>query len=210
MAITKLSIFNGALRLLGEEKLSLITDDSPKRYYLDDAWDDGLIKSCLEQGFWNFATRTKELTYVASVEPAFGYKYAFQRPDDYVRLAAFCIDEYFNNTITEYSDEAGFWYCDYTVVYLQYISNDASYGGNYSLWSETFNEFVQAKLADKVKEQITGNDGKYDRIKSALKASRADARSKDAMNGPTKFTALGTWVGARMGSGSNNYRSDNV
>ena len=79
---SKLTLFNGALRLLGERRLASLTEDRPARRYLDDAWDDGLVDDALEQGFWNFATRTVQMTASTSVEPEFGYRYAFQKPDD--------------------------------------------------------------------------------------------------------------------------------
>ena len=53
-------------------------------------------------------------------------------------------------------------------------------------------------LADEVKELVTGNDGKYERIKKALKDARINARSKDAMNQPQQFSTAGSWVQARM------------
>lgn len=204
MANSKLTLYNGSLRLLGERRLALLTEDRPARRYLDDAWDDGLIDEALEQGFWNFATRSVEMTASASVSPDFGYRYAFQKPDDYIRTAALCTDEFFKHTLNEYTDEAGYWFADYDTLFLQYISNDSTYGNDLANWPSTFVRMVQAMLADEVKELVTGNDGKYDRIKKALKDARIDARSKDAMNQPTKFPPTGSWVNARMTSRLNN------
>lgn len=200
---SKLTIYNGALRLLGERRTTL-TEDRPARYYLDDAWDDGLIDDALEQGLWNFATRTVQMTASTSIEPEFGYRYAFQKPDDYIRTAALCTDEFFQSPLYQYTDEANYWFADYDTLFLQYISNDVDYGNNIANWSGTFTAMVEAMLADEVKELVTGNDGKYDRIKKALKDARIDARSKDAMNQPVKFAPAGSWVGARMTSRVNN------
>lgn len=204
MTTSKLSLYNGALRLLGERRLSSLTEDRPARHYLDAAYDDGLIDYLLEQGQWNFATRTIELTNDASITPDFGYQYAFSKPTDYVRLAALCLDEYFKSPLNEYSDEQGYWFCDYDTLYIKYISNDVDYGLDLSLWPQTFVRYAQAELADRVKEEVTGNDGKYERIKKALKDARVDARSKDVMNRPVRFQPAGTFVKARMTSGVNN------
>lgn len=204
MTTSKLSLYNGALRLLGERRLSSLTEDRPARHYLDAAFDDGLIDYLLEQGQWNFATRTVELTNDASITPVFGYQYAFSKPTDYVRLAALCLDEYFKSPLNEYSDEQGYWFCDYDTLYIKYISNDVNYGLDLSLWPQTFVRYAQAELADRVKEEVTGNDGKYERIKKALKDARIDARSKDVMNRPVRFQPAGTFVKARMTSGVNN------
>jgi hypothetical protein len=207
MAATQLSIYSGALRLLGERKLSSLVEDRPARHYLDDAWADGLVNECLEEGFWKFATRSLSLTASPSTVTSFGYSYIFQKPDDYVRTKAICTDPYFLNTLNLYSDDGGYWSADIDTIYVQIISNSIFFGLDYSLWPETFNNFVQAMLADKVKELITGNDGKYDRIKKALKDAKINARSKDAMAGPIKFSEPGTFIKARMqGRITNNYR----
>lgn len=207
MVATQLSIYNGALRLLGSRKLASLTEDSPARRHLDDAWADGLIDSCLEEGFWKFATRSMALTASASTTPDFGYQYAFQKPDDYIKTKAICFDQYFQTSLKNYSDEAGFWFADIDVIYVQIISNDASYGNDYSLYPESFNDFVQAMLADKVKDLITGNDGKHERIKKALKEAKTKARSNDAMAGPQKFSEPGSFVRARMqGRATNEFR----
>lgn len=200
MAASKLSIYNGALRLLGERRTTL-TEDRASRRYLDDAWDDGLIDTVLEHGYWKFATRTVKLNASTSVTPNdFGYRYAFEQPDDYIKLASISADEYFQQTLNQYSDERGFWWMDIDTVYVKYISNDDSYGMNFALWPRSFEKFAQAELADEVKELVTGNDGKYERIKMAKKDAKIDARSKDAMNSPVKFQQAGSWVKARMTS----------
>lgn len=204
MVASKLSLFNGGLRLLGERRLASLTEDRPSRRYLDDAWDDGAVDACLEQGFWSFATRSVELLADTAFTSTFGYKYRFGHPDDYIRLKAICTDEYYSSTLNNYTDENGFWFADYDTLYIQYISNDAAYGMDYSLWTPAFTKYVQAYLADEVKELVTGNDGKYDRIKKALKDAKLDARNKDVMGGPMKFSPMGTWTSARRAGRTNN------
>lgn len=194
----KLGIYNGSLRLLGERALASLAEDRPSRYYLDEAYSDDLIKGCLEDGYWSHATRSVMLVASASLQPEFGYRYGFQKPDDYIKLKAISLDEFFRNTLHQYTDEADYWFCDYDVIYVQYISNDPEYGLNMGKWTKSFSDFVEAKLADSVKGLITGSDGKDERIKRALKEAKKDARSKDAMNRPVKFGQSGTWVSARM------------
>lgn len=204
MTTSKLTLYNGALRLLGERKLASLTETRPALNYLNDAWDDGIVDGALEQGFWNFATRSIQAAASTTVTPEFGYRYAVEKPDDYIRTAAVCVDEFFNTPLIEYEDEANYWLSNYETFYIKYISNAAQYGNDMANWPQSFQKMVQAMLADEVKELITGNDGKYERIKKALKDARIDARSKDAMNQPMKFAARGSWVTARMASRVNN------
>src|SRR3546814_15520749 len=93
MTATQLSLYNGALRLCGEAKLANLTEDREPRYVLDDVWDDGALRHCLQQGLWNFAMRTVEAEYSPSVEPSFGFRRAFDKPIDWVRPAAMARSE---------------------------------------------------------------------------------------------------------------------
>lgn len=200
---TKLRVYNGALRILGERRLSSLTDDVPSRHYLDNAWDDGLVDYILEQGLWQFATRTVKLNASNSIEPDFGFRYAFEKPSDYVRLSKISVDEFQTVRLDRYETEREYFFSDVDVLYISYISNDASYGNDLTLWPETFSRYAQAELADRVKDLVTGSDDKYQKVKAALKEARIDARSKDAMNQPVRFQQIGNWAGARLSS----YRS---
>lgn len=196
---SKLSLYNGALRLLGERKLASLTENREPRRVLDDAWDSDALRYCLEQGLWNFATRTVELTYSPSVDPDFGYQYAFDKPTDFVRLVGISLDEYFASPFNSWTDEAGFWFCDNDTIYVRYVSDDASYGADYSLWPETFAKYVEGFLAMEVAPRILQNAAKEDKIDKMLRKLLTDARSKDAMNEPTKFLPPGSWSRSRAG-----------
>lgn len=205
MTISKITLYNGALRILGERKLSSLSEDRPARYYLDDAWDDGAVDACLEEGFWNWAIRSVQFDPSEDVTPEFGHAYAFEKPADFIRTAGICQDEFFQTPLDNYIDEVDHWFASVDPLYVQYVSNDASYGTNYAAWPESFNKFVQAYLADQIKALVTGNDSVHEKIEKHLKKARINARSKDAMNGPIRFAPSGTFVRARM---SRNIRSD--
>lgn len=200
MGTTKLAVYNGALRLLGERRLASLTEERPPRYHLDDCWNDGLVNYCLEQGDWGFATRTVKLLASPSIDPDFGYEYGFQKPDDFVKTVAISTDEFFSNTLLSYNDEREYIFAPYDEIYYKYISDDAQYGLDLTLWPETFKKFVQAQAAYDTIGLITGSDGKEDRVKRALKEAKRDARSKDVMSRPQKISPSGSFVRARMQS----------
>ena len=110
MATTKLNLYNKALRYLGERTLANLTEERAPRRLLDDVYDQGGIEYCLEQGQWHFAMRTISIDYDTTIEPPFGYKRAFSKPADWVVTSALCSDEYFNTPITQYVDEAEYWF----------------------------------------------------------------------------------------------------
>ena len=80
---TVLGLYNGALRLIKERRLSTVSDAVPSRYLLDDVYA-GAKAYVLEQGQWAFASRSASV--VGSASSNRGYSYRFTKPDDFVRL----------------------------------------------------------------------------------------------------------------------------
>lgn len=195
----KLSVYNAALSLLGQKRLANLADNREERRVLDDLWD-AAVGYCLEEGMWHFAVRTVELSSDAGIEPAFGYRYAFARPDDWVRTAGVGIEPMFNQPLTAVASEAGYWWADTNPLYIRYISSDPSSGGDLSLWPPSFTKFVAAHLAAEACVAILGNTSRLEDLRKLEKQRRTEARSKDAMNEPTTFMPTGTWVNARMGN----------
>lgn len=199
MATTQLSLYNGALRILKERKLVSLTENKEARRVLDDVWED-TIKTALEQGLWNFATRTAKFSAEVGFTPAFGYQNQFLQPSDFVRVVAICSDEYFTNPLNAYTEEAGSWFADESEIYVSYVSNHGDYGSNLSRWPQTFVKYVEQYLATEAGPRITGSDLDTAAEKK-LKAVLNDARSKDAMGEPTRFLPPGRWTAARGNSG---------
>jgi len=198
-AATQLSLYNGALRALGQTKLSSLSEDREARYVLDDEWADDPIKACLEMGLWNFAMASVSITQNVSETPLFGYTYAFDKPANWVRTAAVCYDEYFKTPNLEYNDETVFYFANVTPIYVQYISDDVDYGRDYSIWPESFRTFVHHYLAWKICPTLIKNSSERDVIFELYKEARSEAKNRDAMNEATRFPPQGTWTRGRRG-----------
>lgn len=205
---TKLSLYNGALRIVKERKLASLSENREPRRLLDDAWGDGsttgAVKYCLEMGQWTFATRTVQADYSPSVEPDFGYRYAFDQPVDMVRPTGIFCDAYCQQPLLQYSDERRYWYADLPTIYVSYVSNGADYGADLSLWPESFSKLVEAYLAKEIAGNLTQGDGKVQLAEKHWQAAKLDAKSIDAMNKPTRFTPQGSWGRSRRGWSSRN------
>jgi len=199
---TQLGLYNGALRLMGERRLASLSEDREPQRVLTDIWNDGFVDAVLEQGLWNFAMRAVELDYNTTVTPAFGYSRAFDKPSDWVRTAGVCSDEYLNAPLTRYVEEAGFWFSDLNTMYVRYISNNSSYGGNLGAWPQTFTKFAVAFMAFEASLTLTQDKDKHGAMYSIMTKRLTDAKSKDAMNDPTAFPPQGGWTSARAGTGS--------
>jgi len=197
MTATKLSIYNGALLFIGERKISALTDEIESRRLLDDVWDRDGVNNCLEQGQWNFAMRGAKLEYSPSITPAFGYTRAFEKPSDMLKLAALCSDEFFVAPLLDYSDEAGFWFCELDEIYIKYVSSDSSYGNDYSLWPNSFTRYVEAYFGSQIVWKLTQNSTKEEAKKKEANKLLVQARSDDAMDSPTQFLPPGRWRQAR-------------
>lgn len=206
MAITdaiKLTIYNGALQRLGSRKLASLAENRKPRRVMDDIWgsSSNIVLAALERGEWNFAIRTVEGIYSTSIEPPFGYSRAFDKPDDFRRLVSLSADPYFRTPLTDgqYTDEAGYWFADFDAIYVRYVSDHSDYGLNDSLWTESFKEYLECKMAWEACETITNATSKRDRIERDMMNALRTAKSHDAMSEGVKFPPRGAWSRARHG-----------
>jgi len=199
MPTSKLGLYNEALFLLGERKLTDLTEDREPRRVLDSVYDADAIRTVLEMGQWDFATRTVEIEYSASIDPEFGYQYAFEKPTDLVRLTALCNEPYFSVPFVNYRDERGYWWADDQTLYASYVSDDEEYGGDLSLWPASFARMFALYLAVKACPRIPASESKLERLQKDFKKQRLEAESRDAQGGPAKFAPQGSWASARHG-----------
>ena len=199
MTVSKLNLWNGALTVLGERKLTSLTEAREPRYKLDDIWDNDAVNRCLQHGQWNFATRSVKLESSSSTTPTFGYQFAFDKPSDFIRTVGVTQDEYYDVPLTRYSDEAAWWFSDLDPIYVRYVSNDNEYGQDYAIWPFNFAEYVEHYLAYKLAPRLTGvTYGGDDGPEKALRKMLHKARSTDAMESPAKFPSKGSWASARQ------------
>lgn len=195
----QLSLYNGALRHVKQRRLALLTDESEPRRLLDDVWTDGARNFVLEQAEWKFATRSGRVDYTPSVEPPFGYRYAFSKPADWLRTAALASDEYFRTPLNDFSDENGFWFADLQSIYVKWISNAPTFGLDYSKWPQSFTLYVECYLGWLISPRLLKTKDEVDELESRMDRYLISAKSKDALNGPTSFPPTGSFVRARAG-----------
>lgn len=200
---TRIQLYNAALRLCGDRKLSALTEDREARYLLDGVWDDGGVQACLEKSFWQFATRTVQVDYDTDITPSFGYNRAFSKPSDWIKTAGICQDEYFTTPLLQYSDENGYWYASIDTIYVKFISNGNSYGNDLSIWPQAFADFVAAHFARKIIKKLSGDENKETGLEKLEQKLLTDAKNLDASASPQKFPAPGNWATSRN---TRNYR----
>jgi hypothetical protein len=198
---SKIGLYNQALvEHLGERRLVSLTESREARRAMDDAWDGGTIRACLSAGLWNFAIHTVMYEASPSIEPDFGYRYAFNKPTDWVRTVAIAADENFTSPLMEFNDEAGYWWANLDTIYARYISDDAEYGMNIADWPSNFEKYVAASLAKAACGRITGSKSDKEAIAAEAEKLLSMAKSTDAMDEGAKFPPTGSWVRSRSGS----------
>lgn len=196
----RLSIYQGALRLLGPSELASLTEDRPEKRKLDAAWTPS-VNFMIEQGLWNFAIRTVEMQPDTDVESLFGYDYAYSKPDDWVRTASIGYDEQMREGIREFEDQKGYWYTSINPIYVQYVSNDPSYGWNVGAWRQTFAKALETYLAFECGLPITADRGNRDNLYQLFKNRLKDAKTKDAVDERVREKPPGNWTRSRNSGG---------
>ena len=201
---SKLGLFKGAISHLKEPIVGLaVSDDSIAVNNLNEHYD-GVLSFMLEQGLWNFATRTVAIDSDPSAEPEFGYAYAIPKPDDYAgRIVSISADARFSLPLNDYQEEgglSGYIFCDVDPLYLRYVSNGVGYGLNLGEWPSTFTRAVEYELAFRVAPHLTsmGEDAMDKLEKRKFRALR-DARSKDALNQGSERPPPGRLAQSRVG-----------
>jgi hypothetical protein len=173
---TQLSVYQGALRLLGPHELATLTDDRPERYQLDNAWTDAVAYMLL-QGLWNFAIRT--ITVTESGTPIAGWDYAFTKPSDYVRTV-------------------GKWYANVDTLYVRHVSNHASYGLNITGWPLSFTKALEAYLAFEAGLGVAGDKSNRNDLYQLFEKRLKRAKIIDAFDESVKTSPPGRLVRARV------------
>lgn len=194
---SKLSLYNGALRCLGERRLASLTEARAPRRDLDEVWDDDGVRKCLQMGQWNFAIRSAQFDYDSGIEPPFGYRRVFGKPDDFVRTAGVCTDEFFKCPLTDYQDNNSYWLCDLDTIFVRYVSDDDEYGYDMSKWPPNFASFVEAWFALQIAPRITGSETAKALTQRDVDKLLKAAKATDSMEEPPGFQPTGSWVRAR-------------
>lgn len=186
---TVLSLYNGALRLLKESRLSSTSDDIPSRYYLDDVID-GAKAHVLELGQWTFAKKTASISGTSTT--TLGYAYRFAKPSDFVRLIAISSSSAYYPPLETYDEDATYWYSDVSTIYVSYVSDDASYGGDLTKWPETYAKVVEAYLAVEIAPSLSKSDSLTGHVEGVYDDALRKSLAKDAINRTVRVVSSAT------------------
>lgn len=173
MAISRLSLYNNALILLGERQLTSEYENRPARKVLDEIYGQEAVGACLELARPKFAQVTAKLATPAS-SSVHGFDYVYDLPADFLcivqdpRMPAgggeVYTDDVLQNRVERYLLEGETIATEIaTNVYIRYVSNLITM----SQWTPTFADLVSAYLARVGANRIAPD--KYERAEAAFK-----------------------------------------
>lgn len=189
MGTTAIALYNGALRLIKERRLSTISDAVPSRYLLDDVYA-GAKAYVLEQGQWAFASRSTSIAGSASSNR--GYSYRFTKPTDFVRLISISGSSTYYPPLEAYAEDGTYWFSNQTTIYITYVSNDASYGGDLTKWPETYSRAVEAFMAVEIAPHLTNQPQLIAFAQESYESALKIALAKDCINRTSRIVSAGT------------------
>lgn len=198
-----LKIYNDALLILGQDRLSSGSEDSWRRVALDTSVDTGIVSSILEDIGWQFAMKTVKSDHNPSVDPDFGYAYAHNNPADMLIFDGVYTDEYQRSPLKAYQYEADVIYADHQELYIQYVSTDFVTAP--ATWPATFKRYVAAAIA---KDCAGIFKADANRVELTWKQRKNDAKNLDASQSPPVVILPGSWTKSRF-SGSDSRRDRN-
>ncbi|MCG7985063.1 MAG: hypothetical protein JAY90_20225 [Candidatus Thiodiazotropha lotti] len=200
------TIYNDALMVMGLEEITTNTDDSNRKTKLDRVLDAYLVQDLLEDIGWTFAQKSTKAYYDPSLEPSWGYRHVFKKPDDLGRIKGLFHDEHFQAGIKYYEDEGGNFYCDNDVIYIKYVSTD--WLNTPSQWPAFFKRLVAGRMAKDAAKSLKNEGADYDRSEIEYEKRRDSALSNDAISSPPRVIRNGSWVRARTRGGYRNRPGD--
>lgn len=201
MAASQLQVYNDALGHLEERKLASLTENREPRRLLDDEWGPA-VATLLEEGYWKHALRTVKAEPDSAQAPNFGRSYSYTKPVDWVRTYQLSPDDRFLVLDRNFIDGNGVWVSDLPYFYVRYISNDANFGWNLSLWRPAFTNYLGAYLAWKITPRIKQAADKLDQMEKKMHKLKRHAIAIDAMDAPVGHPPYGTWITSRTPRGS--------
>jgi len=177
-ATTKLIVYNAALREIGGQRLSSLSETSTRLQELDGAWDHA-VEHVLAMQVWSFARRRATLSGVAdtSYPP---YQYRLTKPSDFLRRAWLKIAANDAKQI-DHVEVGAVFYAMRSSGLLEYVSDHAD---NYDPvnWPPHFTRVVTLYLASLVGPKLAriGADDQA-RIDGLMARAMADAERLEAL-----------------------------
>lgn len=195
---SQLDIANWALMLLGEGRLSSLSDDGAKAENISAGWDM-LRDRALRRQAWHFAIQRVELAADVAT-PAWGFDCYYSLAADVVRPLQIS-EFYVAPDLSSYrnADSAPFRIEGRKIatslgapLKVRWVVNSVAVGE----WDASFAALFAAELADYLQPRVVQSDATAQRIASWRMEAMAEAASTNAIEDPPEPLADDTWMAA--------------
>lgn len=175
---SRVSISNLALTILGADRITSLEDNSENARRLNAIYDY-CLEDVLRSHPWNFSMSRQQLARL-STTPIYGYDYEYQLPGNCLRPIVVSDG---TNLITDYKIESRKLLCDYTDVYIKFISNVA----DPNQYTSQFIFVLSSRLAAEIAYAVTNNKSTAEQMFQLYavrlqQAKETDAQESDSVN----------------------------
>jgi hypothetical protein len=186
MALDKLGIYNDALMLLGERRLSTISDAREPRYGMDAIWDLGAVDYCLSVVRPKFAIATSKITS-STTDTDHGYTNVFSLPANFLSVVEVYADSALDQPISRRFIDSTKICVNYSTIYLRYNADNTfaiPSGTDFTVLSPEFVRVLTAYMAREYAMRVSPDD--VDKIESLYISRVKDAMEIDKQNEPDR------------------------
>ena len=175
---TEVSICSNALRRLGDDPITSLTDDS-ERARLCNAFYEDARDACLRSHPWNFAITRASLTQLSD-SPVYGYDYQFALPTDpyCLRVLAMEYEDYIFK-VENYSTQGRVLLTDEETAKIIYIARIT----DTTLFDSLFVDTLITKLASDLAYPVTNSLKVQEQMYRLYQLKLSEARSIDGQEG---------------------------
>lgn len=175
---TEVSICSNALRRLGDDPITSLTDDS-ERARLCNAFYEDARDACLRSHPWNFAITRASLTQLSD-SPVYGYDYQYALPTDpyCLRVLAMEYEDYIFK-VENYSTQGRVLLTDEETAKIIYIARIT----DTTLFDSLFVDTLITKLASDLAYPVTNSLKVQEQMYKLYQLKLSEARSIDGQEG---------------------------
>jgi len=185
---SRLSVFNGALALLGQPMAETEDDRGEDMTMLRALWQQSVEFACEKTG-WDHAKVRHQCARLAA-KPAFGFRYYYLVPGDCLRILTVSDSGIPHDRLLDYQIESGRIAANADTVFITYLSDrDLNVTGH---WPEQFAYYVSCELAFLACAKL--NLSRRESIIKERRKALSDAISIDAVQGPAILKEPGSWA----------------
>ena len=205
--VTEVDIVNRALSMLGEKRITALTDDNKQGRAMNARYTF-LRDSELSAYPWRFAIRRVKL-YASGASPDWGFSTVYALPNDNLRIIEIGGDGVNASTVGVMYESTGFGSdgrSAYEVVEGELHINDSgplqyeyiSRVTDPEQFDALFVEALAARIAADAAEELTQSDNKKRYAMAVYDETVRVARRSDALRRPPRRHAAGTWHRSRI------------